>query len=183
MLVKFIDSKKESWEDYLDTCIYAYNTSKHESSKFSPFEVMFGRRAVLPVELDGGRACEDEVLVMDDFNDKELETIMEERRATVEAVRANILAAQKRQKEQYDHKHSNPVVFAVGSLVLKKDFTRKKRAGGKLDHKWLGPFRVSHALGRGLFRLEDAKNPTKVVNRVNGVHLKRYLPPSKQVHI
>ena len=48
----------------------------------------------------GGRACEDEVLVMDDFNDKELETIMEERRATVETVRANILAAQKRQKEQ-----------------------------------------------------------------------------------
>lgn len=37
---------------------------------------------------------------MDDFNDKELETIMEERRATVETVRANILAAQKRQKEQ-----------------------------------------------------------------------------------
>jgi hypothetical protein len=32
MLVKFID-KKESWEHYLDTCVYAYNTSKHESSK------------------------------------------------------------------------------------------------------------------------------------------------------
>jgi len=77
MLVKFIDSKKESWEDYLDTCIYAYNTSKHKSSKFSPFEVMFGMIAVLPVELDGGRACEDEVLVMDGFNDKELETIVE----------------------------------------------------------------------------------------------------------
>ena len=48
MLVKFINSKKESWKDYLDTCVYAYNLAKHESSKFSPFEVMFGRRAVLP---------------------------------------------------------------------------------------------------------------------------------------
>ena len=118
---------------------------------------------MLTVELDGGRECEDAVLVMEDFNNKELEMTMEERRARLEAVRANILAAQKRQKEQYDRKHSsNPVVFAVGSLdqVLEKDFTRKKCAGGKLDHKWLGPFRVSHTLGRGLFRLEDAKNLT-----------------------
>ena len=42
--------RKEQWEDYLDTCIYAYNTSKHESSKYTPFEVMFGRQAVLPVD-------------------------------------------------------------------------------------------------------------------------------------
>ena len=53
MLIKFIDSKKESWEDYFDTCVYAYNMAKHELSKFSPFEVMFRRRAVLPVDLDG----------------------------------------------------------------------------------------------------------------------------------
>ena len=51
MLVKFIGEKKDSWEDYLDTCIYAYNTSKHESSKFTPFELMFSRIAVLPVDI------------------------------------------------------------------------------------------------------------------------------------
>ena len=46
MLVKFIDKKKESWEDYIDTCVYAHNTAKHESSKFTPFElVLFGRKA------------------------------------------------------------------------------------------------------------------------------------------
>ena len=50
MLVKFV-ANMESWGDYLDTCVYAYNSSKHESSKFSPFEVMFGRQAILPVDL------------------------------------------------------------------------------------------------------------------------------------
>ena len=44
MLVKFIDKKKDTWEDYLDTCVFAYNTARHESSKFTPFELMFGRR-------------------------------------------------------------------------------------------------------------------------------------------
>ena len=110
---------------------------------------------------------------MEDFNDEELERMMEERRARLEVVQTNILAAQERQKKQYDRKHSNPDVFRVGSLVLKKDFTHKKCAGGKLDHKWLGPYRNSGVLGGGLYRLE---NPTKVVSRVNGVHLKQYVP-------
>lgn len=51
MLVKFIDEKKESWEDYIDTCIYAYNSARHESSKFTPFELMFSRKAVLPIDI------------------------------------------------------------------------------------------------------------------------------------
>lgn len=51
MLVKFINKKKKLWEDYLDTCIYAYNTAKHESSKFTPFELMFSRKAVLPIDI------------------------------------------------------------------------------------------------------------------------------------
>ena len=51
MLVKFIESKKETWQDYLDTCVYAYNTSRHDSSKFTLFELMFGRQAVIPVDI------------------------------------------------------------------------------------------------------------------------------------
>ena len=32
MLTKFIEGKKYAWEDYLDTCVYAYNTAVHVSS-------------------------------------------------------------------------------------------------------------------------------------------------------
>ena len=59
MLVKFIDKKKESWEDYLKKCVllsYAYNTSKHKSSKYTPFE-MFRRRAVLTIDLNVAKHC------------------------------------------------------------------------------------------------------------------------------
>ena len=51
MLVKFVESKKETWQNYLDTCVYAYNTSRHGSSKFTPFELLFGRQPVLPVDI------------------------------------------------------------------------------------------------------------------------------------
>ena len=36
--------------------------------------------------------------------------------------------------------------------MLKKDFRRKKRAGGKLDLAWLGLYMVTKALGSGLYK-------------------------------
>ena len=68
-------------------------------------------------------------------------------------------------------------MFAIGAVVLKKDFRRKKRKGGKLDAKWTGPYKVAKSLGRGLYRLEDVSDPTKIISRVNGVHLKPYHRP------
>lgn len=52
MLVKYAHDKKEVWDEYLNTCIYAYNTAVHESTCFTPFELMFGRKAVLPIDID-----------------------------------------------------------------------------------------------------------------------------------
>ena len=46
----------------------------------------------------------------------------------MEKVKANIVAAQARQKEQYDKKHFNPAIFAPGAFVLRKDMKRKKCA-------------------------------------------------------
>ena len=69
-------------------------------------------------------------------------------------------------------------VYRVGTKMLMKDFTRRKRKGGKLDHKWLGPYTITHVLGKGLYSLKD-DNTDQVVKRVNGFHLKPYqMPPS-----
>ena len=52
MLVKSVTHKQDHWDEFLDTCVFTYNTSVHESTRFSPFEIMFGRKATLPIDLN-----------------------------------------------------------------------------------------------------------------------------------
>ena len=52
MLVKAIEKKEEEWDQFLDSSVYAYNTAVHESTKFTPFQLMFGRKTVLPIDID-----------------------------------------------------------------------------------------------------------------------------------
>lgn len=59
-------------------------------------------------------------------------------------------------------------------MVLKKDFIRRKRKGGKLDDRWLGPYAISKDLGKGFFALSDRQNQNVTIARVNGSHLKEY---------
>ena len=44
-------------------------------------------------------------------------------------VKVNITKAQEKQKKYYDSKHGAASCFNVGSIVLKKDFRRKKCKG------------------------------------------------------
>ena len=137
---------------------------------------MFGRQAVLPVDISK-RPLADQP-EMKEFDDDLIDLVMEER---LKIVKENILNAQKKQKEEYDRKHSKPEVFFKELLFGKNTSFEKKRSGGKLESKWLGPYKITHSLGRGLYRLEDARDPTKVVSRVNGVHLKPCRVPLSEV--
>ena len=136
---------------------------------------MFGRKAVLPVDFNSQQSY-DPVEALRVFNEAPLpdSVDVEACRSEMNAmVKANIEKAQAKQKEQYDRKHTLAGSFSIGALVLKKDFTRKRRRGGTLDFRWLGPYTITTSLGKGLYRLECVKTGA-VVNRVNGFHLKPF---------
>ena len=73
----------------------------------------------------------------------------------------------------YSRKRGKRSHFAIGDKVLKKDFRRKKRAGGALDPKWLGPYEVIKDIGKGLFLVKRCDNGQ--VDCVHGDHLKVFL--------
>ena len=52
---------------YLDTSVFAYNTAKQESTLYSPFELMFGKKANLPVDIN--YASQDGEELLKDYNE------------------------------------------------------------------------------------------------------------------
>ena len=79
-----------------------------------------------------------------------------------------------KQKQQYDAKHARASLFEIGAKVVKKDFLRKKRKGGKLDPKWVGPYITTAKLSKGFYSLQSVANSFDCIKRVNGAHLKMF---------
>ena len=83
MPVKFAASKREKRDEYLDMCVFAYNTSRHESTCFTPFELMFGRKPILTIDIemrkDTAEDCLERVMDTSDLPPSEVERMAAER--------------------------------------------------------------------------------------------------------
>lgn len=107
--------KKEDWKKYLPTLVYAYNCTKHEVTKFAPFELMFGRKPKLPIDSLFKTVDVDENRTPDNY----IEGLKKRMQETHDVVQRYATAGKKKQKAEYDKK----VKFSkieVGDKVLLK---------------------------------------------------------------
>lgn len=47
-LKHFVKTDQSDWDEWLDFAMFSYNTTVHSSSKFTPFELVFGYKLSLP---------------------------------------------------------------------------------------------------------------------------------------
>ena len=50
ILCKLISDHRRDWADFLPKAVLAYNTIVHESTGFTPYHLMFGSEAILPLD-------------------------------------------------------------------------------------------------------------------------------------
>ena len=50
ILSKLISDHRRDWADFVPKAVLAYNTSVHESTGYTPYRLMFGREAILPLD-------------------------------------------------------------------------------------------------------------------------------------
>lgn len=129
MLGTLEPNQKSDWKRYIGPLVHAYNCTRHESTGFSPFSLMFGRDPHLPVDLKYGLVQTGPAKTLTKYVD-DLRTKMKESFAL--ASRAAD-AARAKQKKGYDTR-SRGANVQVGDRVLVKRVAFDGRH--KLADKW-----------------------------------------------
>lgn len=139
-LSKFIKNHQNTWDLHLPAATFAINTSPSSASKYSPFEILYGRSPTLPIDLALGSYP-----FLDDANRIRQET------------QSNILLAQNRMTSSYNSSHP-PAPFTIGDNVMISDLSPKKGTSRKLNPKFKGPYTIEKQLTPQLFQLKgDSK--------------------------
>ena len=184
-LVKFVNENQDDWDVHIKSILFAYRTSKNDSTKFTPFELMFGRAPVLPIEMaikskpsstDSDSLSGTAEDAPSDFDEK-VRFMMHVRDQVKAQAMQNINKAQERQKKSYDAKHQ-PLKFSEGDSVLLRNMRNEARKGGKLERAWSGPYTINRVLPKGLYRLRN-EDGTELKTSYNSSRLKVYHPPVK----
>ncbi|GKC52647.1 putative reverse transcriptase domain-containing protein [Tanacetum coccineum] len=137
-----IDFEK-GWVKHLPLVEFSYNNSYYASIKDAPYEVLYGRKCRSPVcWAEVGEAQLTSPEMIQDTTEK------------IVLIKQRIQAAQDRPKS-YDDLKRKPMEFKVGNRVMLKVSPWKgfiKR--GKLNPRYVGPFKVLARVGDVAYRLE-----------------------------
>ncbi len=153
---------KERWPQMIQTLTFSYNCTTHETTKFAPFYLMFGRVPRLPVDIMFGSALRNgDVQTYDEY----VETLQEDMREAIRIAQGNTTGAQIRQARGYNKK-SKGIDLEVGDRVLLVN--KKEKGKRKLADVWDSVVHVVTWKDPTLhiYRVEDpTTRKSKVVHR------------------
>ncbi|GKC15524.1 putative reverse transcriptase domain-containing protein [Tanacetum coccineum] len=155
----------KGWVKHLPLVEFSYNNSYHASKKAAPYEALYGRKCRSPV-------CWAEV------GEAQLTgpEMIQETTEKIVLIKQRIQAAQDRQKSYADLKRK-PMEFKVGDMVMLKVSPWKgvvrfiKR--GKLNPRYVGPFKVLAKVGDVAYRLELPQELSRVHHTFHVSNLKK----------
>lgn len=130
ILSKRVQENPTTWDVYLNQALAAIRFTVSETSKFSPYFLVFNRDVVLPVDniLRPRRKY---------LGDKHHQIAMELQHWSFLQLHKNLAKAKKIQAK-YEDKGAKPVEFQIGDAVYLCNHTPK----GKLDRRWLPFYRI-----------------------------------------
>ncbi|GJU15067.1 putative reverse transcriptase domain-containing protein [Tanacetum coccineum] len=144
---------------------FSYNNSYHTSIKAAPYEALYGRKCRSPV-------CWAEVGEAQLTGPELIQETMEK----IVLIKQRIQAAQDRQKSYADLKRK-PMEFEVGDRVMLKVSPWKGvvRFGkrGKLNPRYVGPFKVIAKVGKVAYKLELPQELSRVHHTFHVSNLKK----------
>lgn len=163
MLGTLESSQKHDWSTHVGPLVHAYNASRHESTNYSPFYLMFGREPRLPIDVALGHEFHTDGKTYSKFVESLRERLTEAYQiATSEANKAS-----DGQKKTYD-RHTRDMVLSIGDRVLVRRLAFQGRH--KLADRWEeAPYVVKKQLNPDIpvyiVRREDGRGRERTLHR------------------
>jgi hypothetical protein len=136
-LICFCNPRGSDWEKWLPFSCFVFNTTPHTVTKYTPYEILFGRKANIP-------GCLQKKSVPTYNYDDLVPDVKKKLQDCHEIARANLIPTkQKRIEDQKNKVHIT--LIQEGDMVLLKN-----EKPGKLDPLWLIPVGLQRWITRDL---------------------------------
>ncbi|GKF77871.1 putative reverse transcriptase domain-containing protein, partial [Tanacetum coccineum] len=165
MLRAYVIDFGKGWEKHLPLVEFSYNNSYHASIKATLFEALYGQKCRSPI-------CWAEV------GDVQLTgpEIIHETTEKIVQIRQRLQAARDRQRS-YANVKRKPLEFQIGDHVMLKVSHRQGvirfRKQGKLNARYIGPFKILDRIGQVAYKLELLEELRNVHNTFHVSNLKK----------
>jgi transposase InsO family protein len=143
MIRMYTNLEFTDWDDFLPYCVFAYNTSIQETTKYSPYYLLFGRAANLPIDVMS--RTDDEIYTNEDeFIQKRILHMRYAHKFAEDAHRRiHIKYLKKLESKPYDK-------FKEGDKVYCRIYSPKFGIPLKKALLWHGPFIITEAKPNGV---------------------------------
>jgi hypothetical protein len=146
MLRAYVAKKPTKWEQYLPLLEFAYNSSRHTSTGYSPFMLMYGFQPRAPIDVTFNR---------DEFDSTQ--NFLRDMQEMLHIARDNIKTAQDRARFYADHNRHPRVLYPGQKVFLRVPQNSKSLSMGKcakLAPRYCGPFIVLKRIGSSAYCLD-----------------------------
>ena len=167
ILAKTVSENQRNWHEVLDLVVAAYNATSHDSTKFSPNYLMYGRETNMPIDLIACASNVEPEATIDEY----VEHLRHNLTVAYDSVRKNTKKAAERQKRYYDAKVRG-IEYTAGELVLIYYPRSYKNRSKKWTSGYIGPCMVTRRINAVNYVIK--KSPKSRESVVHVDRLKRY---------
>ena len=160
MLSMYVSKHQRDWDHFIPFALFAYRTATQESTKKTPFYLIYGLDLCLPLDVVLSAPISKYVSV-DDYKQEVIRRTQEARYVAQQSIER----AQFNQAANYDaSKNAKDVHFKVGDRVWLYTPQVKKGLTSKLSHLWNGPYRIIRKLSDVNVELEEGPRRKTIVH-------------------
>ena len=148
MLAKTTDQNQRNWSELLQYVMLAYRTSVHESIGYTPYFLLFGHEATLPIGLQFPQPSD---ATWTNYHDYVAETRLRFHTA-YEQPRQYLKGQQKGQHALYNAEVHGPQ-FTGGQMVLLHNLSTPQGLSPKLPSFWRGLYKITQVISEMTYKI------------------------------